>query len=258
MPDVSLIAPSSLDVHQHIVELLNPVEDANILDVGCGQGATIQALLPHIPHGHIIGVDRSWSSMNRLSEIFNNELSQGILELAEADFSVGLGFPNQAYDDVICHNVMEWIVSPVRLMQHIHRVLTIDGKAIIGHVDYATLHYESNYPEITNALVENFCKNRMEWARTANYHVTEQLAKVVESSPFTTYKYFEHIDTDKEFARGSYSSIFAEGLIFLAGRHHILSDEELLLWKEDLDHLAAAGNFRFELTSRLYLVQRVA
>lgn len=96
--------------------------ELNILEVGCGTGATLQALKPW---GTINGVDIEQQAVNYCkSKGFENVECKDIFDL-DSHYS-------NKYDVVVCLDVLEHIQNDVGAMKKIRGVLKNSGVAIIS------------------------------------------------------------------------------------------------------------------------------
>lgn len=118
--------------------------DSLLLDVGCGPGTiTVDFAKNYIPQGRVIGV----------------EYSTGVLEkgraLAEANgvknvkFEYGdiysLKYPDNSFDIVYVHQVLQHLSSPISALKELQRVVKPNGVLAIRESDYESFTW---YPEI--------------------------------------------------------------------------------------------------------------
>ena len=70
---------------------------ANVLDVGCGGGRTIETLLSRLPEGTVTGVDYSSASVEVARATNRSSIERGRVRLQEASVS-SLPFPDETFD----------------------------------------------------------------------------------------------------------------------------------------------------------------
>lgn len=120
-----------------VLELL-PERLGRVLDVGCGPGVMVDAVLAR--GGRFDGLDLSPEMVSEAHTRFGSrpgvEVRQGTVEAIDA--------PDASYDQVLCMGVLEYLTTPDRALLEIARVLRPGGMAIVTvpkrwHVDRLTL-----------------------------------------------------------------------------------------------------------------------
>lgn len=133
-----------------VIELL-PERLGRVLDVGCGPGVMVEAVLAR--GGTFDGLDISQEMVREGSERFGSRagvrFGVGNIEALEAE--------NESYDQVICMAVIEYLKSPDRALAEISRVLRSGGVAIItmpkrSHVDRLTVAATTPFRAAARAL----------------------------------------------------------------------------------------------------------
>lgn len=78
--------------------------DDNILEIGCGVGFAVQAIVPLLSNGKITAVDKSPRAISRARQRNEVALQQGIAEFLQVDL---LQLPKQSlkYQKVLCFNI---------------------------------------------------------------------------------------------------------------------------------------------------------
>ncbi|HLL73743.1 MAG TPA: class I SAM-dependent methyltransferase [Pyrinomonadaceae bacterium] len=109
---------------QRVLELL-PERLGRVLDVGCGPGVMVEAVLGR--GGTFEGIDLSPEMVREGTEKFGH--------LPGVGFRVGsiesLDLPDNSFDQVICMAVVEYLSTPDRALAEIARVLRPGGVAIV-------------------------------------------------------------------------------------------------------------------------------
>lgn len=122
---------------QRVLELL-PSRLGRVADLGCGPGVMVDAVLAR--GGTFEGVDLSPEMIKEARRRFDHHegvsFAQGTAE--------ALDLPGNAYDQVICMAVIEYLTAPDRALGEIARILRPGGSAVITvpkrwHIDRLTV-----------------------------------------------------------------------------------------------------------------------
>jgi 2-polyprenyl-3-methyl-5-hydroxy-6-metoxy-1,4-benzoquinol methylase len=110
---------------ENILMFLQPKENASLLDIGCFEGIKTEIIKNHLNAQETVGVDF-------LKEKLHEAESRGI-RTVWADLNTGkpLDLPNEAFDVIICSEVIEHVYSPDDLLDEISRLLKPDGYVIL-------------------------------------------------------------------------------------------------------------------------------
>ena len=103
---------------------------ANVLDVGCGGGRTIEKLVAELPDGKVFGVDYSPASVAVARERNRSSIERGRVEIHEASVS-SLPFPDATFDLVTAVETHYYWPSLPNDVREVQRVLGPGGTFII-------------------------------------------------------------------------------------------------------------------------------
>lgn len=106
----------------------------SLLDVGCGPGTITLDLARLVAPGQVTGVDRS-------AEVIAEASALGAREgVTTARFAVAdgyaLDFPDDSFDVVHAHQVLQHLTDPVAALVEMRRVLRADGMLAVRDADY--------------------------------------------------------------------------------------------------------------------------
>ena len=105
-----------------------------LLDVGCATGSITVGLAEAVSPGQVTGVDISEVEIARARErTADNKISNIRFEVGDA---YQLAFPDNSFDALFSHNVLEHIPEPGRALKEMQRVLKPGGVIGIRDVDY--------------------------------------------------------------------------------------------------------------------------
>ena len=97
----------------------------SVLEVGCGAGVD----LARFARGgaHVTGVDLAASAIDLARANFEQQGLPGLFEVADGE---NLPFPDDSFDTVYAHGVVQYTANPGRLVEECRRVLKPGGEAI--------------------------------------------------------------------------------------------------------------------------------
>jgi SAM-dependent methyltransferase len=105
-----------------------------LLDVGCGPGTITVDLARRLAPGRVVGIDASADVIEQAAGLAVDEGAHN------AVFQVGdlysLDFPDDSFDIVHAHQVLQHVANPVAAMREIRRVLKPGGLFAARDVDY--------------------------------------------------------------------------------------------------------------------------
>ncbi len=105
-----------------------------LLDVGCGPGNITAGLAERLVGGSVIGIDRSEEVIARAREQYPTSPPRDVT------FRVGdvyeLDFPDESFDIVYAHQVLQHLVRPIEALKEMRRVLRPDGLLAVRDADF--------------------------------------------------------------------------------------------------------------------------
>lgn len=107
----------------YIIPYIHP--HMHILDIGCGPGTISVDFARHVPQGQVTGIEYVPEPLEQARALAT---SQGIKNIT---FQVGnihaLGFPDNSFDIVHVHQVLQHIADPVQALREMRRVVKPGG-----------------------------------------------------------------------------------------------------------------------------------
>ena len=109
--------------------------NAEVLEVGCGNGAATRLILRHVRPARLVGID--------VSPVFVAMAGEALAGEAGVSFALGDAAatrqPASSFDLVVAHTVYTHLVDPRAALAEAHRVLKPGGRLAIFDADFASL-----------------------------------------------------------------------------------------------------------------------
>jgi trans-aconitate methyltransferase len=96
------------------VDVVAPAPDARVLEVGCGPGVAIALLCRRLVDGHVTGLDRSATAIERAEKRLRRHLDDGVADLQQRDLTAVHG-DGRPYDVVFAVNVNLFWTGPAQV-----------------------------------------------------------------------------------------------------------------------------------------------
>jgi SAM-dependent methyltransferase len=123
---------------------------AALLDVGCGPGTITADLATHITPGRVTALERTADAL----DLARAEIARR--GLTTVDFAVGdvhaLDFPDDTFDVVHAHQVLQHVADPVQALREMRRVTRPGGVVAVRDSDYAAFTWFPLLPELDEWL----------------------------------------------------------------------------------------------------------
>lgn len=107
----------------------------SVLDVGCGPGTITVGLAARVAPGHVTAVEVTGDSLD-LARAEAQAHHRSNVSFVVSDVH-SLGFPDDAFDVVHAHQVLQHVADPVRALREMRRVCVPGGLVAARDADYA-------------------------------------------------------------------------------------------------------------------------
>jgi SAM-dependent methyltransferase len=156
---------------------------ARVLDLGCGDGATLRELTGRVgAGGWLLGIDRNPRALAAAAAAMPPGPPRWLL--IRGDLAKPLPIATGSVDRFLCHNTLEALADPAGLLVEAHRVLRPGGQAVIGHSDFDTLVFAGADLALTRRLVHNYCDRQQPgWMDAVDGTIGRRLPALVRRSP---------------------------------------------------------------------------
>lgn len=109
------------------VDVLDPAPDARVLEIGCGPGVAAGLLCDRVPSGHVTGLDRSATAIERAERRLRRYLDEGRADLQHRDL-VDFHGDGRPYDVVFAVNVDVFWAHPADVeVARLADLVAVDG-----------------------------------------------------------------------------------------------------------------------------------
>jgi len=105
-----------------------------VLDVGCGPGTITADLARFVGEGSVVGVDAAAAIIDRAREMHPPQEHPGVsFELGDV---YSLQFPEETFDVVFAHQVLQHLSDPGAALREMARVVRADGLIAVREADF--------------------------------------------------------------------------------------------------------------------------
>jgi ubiquinone/menaquinone biosynthesis C-methylase UbiE len=122
-----------------------------VLDLGCGPGSITLDLASRLASGWVTGLDRAPAAVEAARQAAENQAATRV------GFVVGdvydLPWPDDAWDVVHAHQVLQHLGDPVRALRSMARVCRPGGLVAARDADYAAMAWYPEHPGLSRWLV---------------------------------------------------------------------------------------------------------
>ena len=124
----------------YLIPHLRP--DMTILDIGCGPGSISVDLAQRVPNGHVTGTEYVPDPLDEARSLASRK---GVTNI---DFRVGdihtLDFPDNSFDLVHVHQVLQHIADPIQALREMRRVAKPNGGIVAARESAIFTWYPEN------------------------------------------------------------------------------------------------------------------
>jgi ubiquinone/menaquinone biosynthesis C-methylase UbiE len=252
---VSLPAdPAVRDRHRWLAGLVDATPGARVVDLGCGEGATLAAVTPSLGAGAAVGLDLDDEALREAALTLDPWGSR--LALVQADLTRPLPLADASVDVVFSHDVLEALPDPVAVLREAHRVLRQGGRLVVGQPDYDTTVFAGADLDLTRRVVHAYCDTRQPWMGAVDGTLGRRLAEIVSRAPFTDVDVVARVVLSRRFEPGRLGRLAADHAVQVLSGSPALTPAELGRWHEQLAAAAARNAFLFSLNDYVALATK--
>jgi SAM-dependent methyltransferase len=159
-----------------------------VLDIGCGPGTITADLAEHVAPGPVTGVDAAEAVLVEARAVAVERGLEGVVfETADVH---DLPYPDDSFDIVHAHQVLQHVADPVQALREMRRVCRPGGTVAARDADYGALFWYPEMPEMEDwrALYRRVARANggepdagrrlLAWAREAGFEDVVSTASV--------------------------------------------------------------------------------
>jgi ubiquinone/menaquinone biosynthesis C-methylase UbiE len=159
----------------HVAPYLVP--GASVLDVGCGPATITVDIAGRVAPGRVVGID---AAVDVIALAQSDAASVENLEITTGDV-YALTFPDDTFDVVHAHQVLQHLANPVAALREMRRVTKPGGVVAVRDGDYGSFAWYPELPaldawrdlyfaiSIANSGEPNAGRHLLEWAHAAGF-----------------------------------------------------------------------------------------
>lgn len=172
-----------LRIHQAIVDHLGLTPGDVLLDLGCGNGFTLATAARRIPRLSLIGIDLDTEALAAAQSWLAE--SDAHCEWICQDLEAPLPLPDASVTRVVCHDVLEYLDDPGRLLAEAARVMRPGAISLWSHVDYEAILVGGADRLLTRRIVDAYADASYVSRGHSDAQMARQLAAIVDRSTLT-------------------------------------------------------------------------
>src|SRR6266542_62428 len=229
--------------HRWLAALLEVADGDRVVDLGCGDGVTLEVLAAHLDGGVLLGLDAAEPALAEAARRLGNGRPAGKVALVRADLSAPLPLTDRSVDKAICHNVLESLPDPDAFLGEADRVLRPGGRMVLSHPDYDTMVFTAPDLALTRRLVHAYCDTQQDWMSAVSGTIGRWLHDIAGRSPLTVERSVASTVLSRGFQAPMLGYMFAQHVADVVRRAGGFTDAELDGWLASLAEVDERGAF---------------
>lgn len=244
--------------HRWLAVLLEVAAGDRVVDLGCGDGVTLEVLAARLDGGVVVGLDTAVPALAEAAGRLGKRRSEGRVALVRADLSAPLPLTDRSVDKAICHNVLESLADPDAFLREAHRALRPGGRLVLSHPDYDTMVFTAPDLALTRRLVHAYCDTQQDWMSAVNGTIGRWLHDIAGRSPLTVERTAASTVLSQNFQVPMLGYMFAHHVADVLRRAGGFTDGELDGWLASLAEVDARGAFLWSINDYAVVCRRPA
>jgi arsenite methyltransferase len=244
--------------HHWLAALLGAAAGDRVVDLGCGDGVTLDVLATAPGGGIVVGLDTAAPALAEAAGRLGNGRPGARVALVRADLSATLPLEDGSVDKAICHNVLESLPDLDAFLREAHRVLRPGGRLVLSHPDYDTMVFTAPDLALTRRLVHAYCDTQQDWMSAVNGTIGRWLHDIAGRSPLTVERTAASTVLSQGFHAPMLGYMFAYHVADVLRRAGGFTGAELDGWLASLAEVDQRGAFLWSINDYAVVCRRNA
>lgn len=230
-------------IHRKLIQKLDSVKDATILDYGCGKGGIIKLLTQdesQIPH-FIYAVDSDHEAIKNIEEMYSDKIKKG--QIRTQIVANPSQLRHDKFDKIMCHNVLECIETKEFFVQDLYTHLAHNGILVLSHHDFDSAAYNSSFVQLTRNLIHFFSDKGESWQNLCDGQIGRKIPGIFKRAGVDYFEFETWRIVETTFEKDDYSYLMAQ--MILAAAKDSFDQTTLNSWIRDLEEKAQNNDFYF-------------
>lgn len=244
-------------IDEVLVDCLRPCERDVLVDLGCGSGFTLAAAAETTPNLTLIGLDRNRQNLEEASALLAEVGAS--FKVSYADLGGRLPIETGTVTKALCHNVLEQLADPPRLVSETFRILRPGGRSVWSHPDYDSVVISGGDAALTRQIVHAFADYADATMDHADAQMGRKLPGLIYESPFVPVTVTSNVLLSTELSGPARFRIEATVAVLRSAAEAgqvDLSMEQLESWMNSLEAANRNGQFLYSHVTYIVIAEK--
>lgn len=211
-------------------------------------------LARQVPRGvRLVGIDSSEESVEAARAATERDPR---FKFVRHDVTAGLPFESEAFDRILCVNVLEAIADKSALLQEVHRVLSPEGRLVVSHFDWDSQLYDGVDKAAVRKVVHAFADWQQKWMADVDAWMGRRLWRTFQQTGLFQGRVEAYTHTSTRFAPGHYGWERSRDFGSMVKRGMITAEEYESFYRA-LQGFAALDQYFYAITMFSYVGRKV-
>lgn len=241
-------------VTKYVCQLIDFPQNAIVLDVGCKNADTLLYFKEIFGEkcDRLIGIDKR-------SIHFPSAEKLGVagIKLMEMDVSKGLDFPDNYFDIIFHKNTFECIDDKTSHIHELYRVLKPGGLIVCIHADWESVVFNCRNKELMNKAIYAFANWQRPWMDDFDSWIGRRLWGHFNKTGLFHGKFMCYNEVETDYIERMHGYNFFNELDCLYKQAGLITEEEFILLKNDIEETYKCGEYMFSMPYYIYIGEKV-
>lgn len=233
-------APALIGYRKSLLQKLNLVNRASLLDLGIGTAANTLLVLEQFPNMKVLGIDYSLPMLQHSRQKLNAQGLGNQVNLLCID-AQRINYPSGSFDYAIISQVLSYVREPVLVLENVRKCMKTGGRILLEDSDWESVIYNCGgdpiWQKIRGAWLEQ--SFRVDGGRRLK-EFAHQAGLQIENSSYI------HLQNNR-FSEDQYGYWLAMIIADHLQQAHVMRESELSRWLDILQDLSDLDGYYFGL-----------